>query len=424
MRNEIIVAAVMIGISLIGSVITRNDKKWATVMLLIAALAGSLVSGMGIRFREIVEGPFAFIDSALCVCMASVFIGLLNKTGTFEKLLSLICRIKSRFFKALALVLFIAFPAMLTGSYSASIMTTGPLAKKALQNGGASDGKTAGIICTSALIGMLMPPNCIPAMIAANGAGSVLPTPYVGFFVPLLILSFPALLAEGLIMMKPLSGASFDTPKEKEPGLIVLAVLALAVVADGLLSSFVYLGGLAFIFFLGSVSLIALNARAWKARNALDHVSDALMMSVGPVAFMLALGSFIEISSMSGVRGFFSLKILPFSVEGVMLALMAAALVVGLFFGESIPAVLTAYAVFPIGWLANPVIVTGIASALALVSMFSFRGGIADKCRARLGFEQVGYKQVLRESWIPCVLVLAIGVAMVLFGDSMTSVIL
>ncbi len=65
MQNEIIVAAVMIGISLIGSVITRNDKKWATVMLLIAALAGSLVSGMGIRFREIVEGPFAFIDSAV-----------------------------------------------------------------------------------------------------------------------------------------------------------------------------------------------------------------------------------------------------------------------------------------------------------------------------------------------------------------------
>lgn len=36
MRNEIIVAAVMIGISLIGSVVTRNDKKWATVILLAA----------------------------------------------------------------------------------------------------------------------------------------------------------------------------------------------------------------------------------------------------------------------------------------------------------------------------------------------------------------------------------------------------
>lgn len=424
MRNEIIVAAVMIGISLIGSVVTRNDKKWATVILLAAALAGSLVSGMGIRFREIVEGPFAFIDSALCICMASIFIGLLNKTGTFERMLSLICRIKSCFLKSLALTLFIALPAMLTGFYSASIMTTGALAKKALQNGGVDDGKTAGIICTSSLIGMLMPPNCIPAMIAANGAGSVLPTPYVGFFIPLLILSLPALLAECLIMLKPLSKASFEASKGKDSGLIAMAILVLAVLADGLLSSFVYLGGLAFIFFLGSIALIALNAGSWKVRKTLDYVSDALMMAIGPVALMLALGSFIEISSMSGVRGFFSLKILPFSVENVMLALMAIALAVGLFFGESLPAVLIAYAVFPIGWLANTVVVTGVASALALVSMLSLRGGIVDKSRTWLGLEHVGYRQVLRESWLPCILILTMGIVMVLFGDSMSFVIL
>ncbi len=75
MREEVIIAIVMFAISVAGSIWKKNDKKWSVIFLIVAAVAGSLVAGMGIRFREIVEGPYALIDSALSVCCASVFVG-------------------------------------------------------------------------------------------------------------------------------------------------------------------------------------------------------------------------------------------------------------------------------------------------------------------------------------------------------------
>ena len=65
MRNELIVAIVMFLISIGGSIAMKNDKKWSVLFLFLAAIAGSLAAGMGVRFREIVEGPFGFLDSML-----------------------------------------------------------------------------------------------------------------------------------------------------------------------------------------------------------------------------------------------------------------------------------------------------------------------------------------------------------------------
>jgi len=95
MREEILIAAVMIAISVIGSVWKKNDRKWSVVFLLVAAVAGSLVAGMGIRFREIVEGPFGFLDSSLNVVCASVFVWLLYVGGCFDSLFAPITKIKN-----------------------------------------------------------------------------------------------------------------------------------------------------------------------------------------------------------------------------------------------------------------------------------------------------------------------------------------
>ena len=94
MRNEIVVALVMFLISIGGSVATRNDKKWSVFFLFLASVAGSLAAGMGIRFREIVEGPFGFLDSMLCVCCASVLVATLDRSGAFSFLFDRICGIK------------------------------------------------------------------------------------------------------------------------------------------------------------------------------------------------------------------------------------------------------------------------------------------------------------------------------------------
>ena len=416
MRNEIVVALVMFLISIGGSVATRNDKKWSVFFLFLASVAGSLAAGMGIRFREIVEGPFGFLDSMLCVCCASVLVATLDRSGAFSFLFDRICGIKNRTLKAFAVLLFIALPAMLTGFASSSLLTTGQLVKKGYK--GADSRKMHLVVCVGAFIGVILPPTCIPAMIAANGAGSVLPTPYAGFFLPLLAAGLPAFIVYALVNRKELSSVESGEKADSKgalPSLIVLAVTCIAVIIDGVFSNILYLGGNTLVFFIASLIVIGVSRGFGSIKSAYETVSDGVMNAVVPMAIVFALGSFIEVSSMSGVRGLYSLWILPYDVVPVMLVLMAAALVIGYFLSTPIPAFLITYAVFPIGWLANTVTVTGLAMALAVVALITRNGGIVN-CREN----SLKSSDVLKEVWLPVALVLAVGVIFVIFGDSMT----
>lgn len=431
MREEIYVALVMFVISIGGSIATKNDKKWSVFFLFLAAIAGSLVAGMGIRFREIVEGPFGFLDSLLCVFSASLLVFCLNKSGVFELLLKKISLIKCSVLKAFLVLFFIALPSMLTGFASASILTTGKLVGSAIE-----DKKKASIVViVGSFLGVILPPNCIPAIIAANGAGSVLPTPYVGFFLPLLIIALPSFIFFAIYQRKALASvnpkANEESKEETKPekgailSLIILALVGVAVLIDGLLASFVYIGGLTLVFFVATILVIAVCKCFGSAKTTLEVLSEGAMKAVVPMAIVFALGSFIEVSSMTGVRGLYSLWILPYDTRYVMLVLMAASLVIGYFFSIPIPAFLITYAVFPIGWLANTVVVSGCSVALALVALITCKGGITEEVYKNIGLEGKVDKTTWAKNILPVAfLVLVIGVVMVLCGNNMSFLIL
>ena len=431
MREEIYVALVMFVISIGGSIATKNDKKWSVFFLFLAAVVGSLVAGMGIRFREIVEGPFGFLDSLLCVFSASLLVFCLNKSGAFKLLLKKISLIKCSVLKAFLVLFFVALPSMLTGFASASILTTGKLVGSAIE-----DKKKASIVViVGSFLGVILPPNCIPAIIAANGAGSVLPTPYVGFFLPLLIIALPAFIFFAIYQRKTLafvnSKANEESKEETKPekgailSLIILALVGVAVLIDGLLASFVYIGGLTLVFFVATILVIAVCKCFGSAKTTLEVLSEGAMKAVVPMAIVFALGSFIEVSSMTGVRGLYSLWILPYDSRYVMLVFMAASLVIGYFFSIPIPAFLITYAVFPIGWLANTVVVSGCSVALALVALITCKGGITEEVYKNIGLEGKVEKTTWLKNILPVVLlVLAMGVVMVLCGNIMSFLIL
>lgn len=423
MREEIYVALVMFIISIGGSIATKNNKKWSVVFLFLAAVAGSLTAGMGIRFREIVEGPFGFLDSLLCVFAATLLVMCLDRSGVFALLLNKIAGIRNAVLKAFAVLLLIALPSMLTGFAGASILTTGKLVGSAM-----TDKKKATVIVTvGAFLGVILPPNCIPAIIAANGAGSVLPTPYVGFFLPLLLIALPAFVVFALMNRKALSEVSFstETAKGAKASLIVLAVVGAAVLVDGLLSSFIYIGGLTLVFFLATIAVIACCKGFGSFKNTLDVLSDGAVKASVPVAIVFALGSFIEVSSMTGVRGIYSLWILPYATQNVMLVLMVASIVIGYFLSIPLPAFLITYAVFPIGWLANTVVVSGCSVAIALAALITRNGGISESAAQSVGLEgKMKSGELLKAVWPVALLVLAMGILMVLFGDSMSFLIL
>ena len=413
MRNELIVAIVMFLISIGGSIAMKNDKKWSVLFLFLAAVAGSLAAGMGVRFREIVEGPFGFLDSMLCVCAASVLVAVLDRAGAFVLLYAKISKIRCSVLRSFLILFFIALPAMLTGFASASLLTTGKLVRNLLEKQG--DKKAAVIVAVGAFLGVILPPNCIPAMIAANGAGSVLPTPYSGFFLPLLVVGLPAFIVYAIMEHKALSSLEEADVQDKgaAAALVVLILVLVAVLIEGVFSSVLWLGGNTLVFFVAAILILALSRFFGSAKETLETVSGGLMKAAVPMAIVFALGSFIEVSSMTGVRGMFSYWILGYSTTGVMLVLMAASLIIGYFLSIPIPAFLITYAVFPIGWLANTVIVTGCSVVLAVVGLITRKGGIIED-------DGLKHTEVLKNVCVPAILVLVCGVLLVLFGDKLT----
>lgn len=426
MREEILIFAVMFAISILGSIFTKNSRKASVAFLLLGALAGSLVAGMGIRFREIVEGPFAFLDSALSICCASLFVYIINEAGVFKGILESVSKIKNTYLKSFAVLLFIAFPAMLCGFATASVLTTGKLVFEKLKKNGADNSKAVAAVVAGSFLGMILPPNCVPAVIASNGLGSVLPTPYVGFFLPLLVAGLPAFVFFALFAHKTLSLVKAEEEKVQccVWNYVVLGAAFICVLIEGLLGSFVYIGGSTLYFTIATIIIIAVNKGFGSAKNSIEKVADGVMFSIVPIAFMFALGSFIEVSSMSGVRGLFSLIILPYSVTNVMLVLMAVSLILGVFTGFTMPAFIICYAFYPIGWLANTVVVTGGAMALSLVCLISLRGSLIHNTENALMCEKADRK-VLAKSLAPVAgLVLIMGLIMTIYGDNLTALIL
>ena len=416
MREEYLVALVMFAVLIIGQIVTKNEKKWAAVFLLLASVAGSLAAGMGIRFREIVEGPFGFLDAALSVCAGALFTGLLYRCGFMEKLLDRILRVRGDFLRALLLLLFIGMPGMFSGLASLSVLTTGKLAGEKMKAQGIADGKIAVTVIGGAFFGMMLPPNCLPAIIASNGAGSVLPTPYVGFFMPLLVLTLPCLLLFTLLNRKTLSLLREEGKAEKLPvlPLTVFILVWAALLVEGLLTSYIYIGGNTLVFFIASFLLVF-------AGGGVSAAVDSLYDAVIPVALLFTLGSFIEVSSMTGVRGIYSLLTLPQTTGGqttaVMLVLMAISIALGFVLSVPIPAFLVTYAVFPIGWLANPVIVTGISVAAGIAYLTAVRGGLFTETARTLQLKDAKWGESLKPLLLPVLLMLVLAVIMVLYGD-------
>ena len=108
--------------------------------------------------------------------------------------------------------------------------------------------------------------------------------------------------------------------------------------------------------------------------------------------------------------------------QNILLLILAMGVVT--YSSRALPAFLITYAVFPIGWLANTVIVTGCAAAVGVALLIACRGGVVSRVKEELGVEDVSYGETVKQLLLPALLVLIMGVIMVLFGDKMTGIIL
>ncbi|MFC2088599.1 TRAP transporter large permease subunit [Calditrichota bacterium] len=290
-------------------VISAMAFKWPIGLALMAAsVSGALVAGEGFPLRHLIEGTFTYIDPLLIIATAMIFMEVLRESGLLGSLSRLIIERMYRhpFWLIFFITLFIMFPGMITGLSTAAVLTTGALAAPALIHLGIPRLKVAAIIAMSAIYGMIAPPINVPAMIIGGGVDM----PFIGFEVPLIFATFPLAIGVNLFLgYKHLQNIELDKIKSKlgedlfhEYGfrlylpLLVVVILLLGVrIFPQYFPNF----GIPLIFILGSLTGLFSGRKfnLWKVSHEAIH--EALPV----IGILLGIGMFIQIMTLTGVRG-------------------------------------------------------------------------------------------------------------------------
>ncbi|MFZ5925442.1 MAG: TRAP transporter large permease subunit [Bacillota bacterium] len=375
MTVPIIVFATMVLTFLVATV----KLSWPSGLAMgLAAVLGMAIGQGRVEVAPLVEGAFGFFDVGLVIATAMMFMKALELAGTLEDLTArLLGGLGSRRGLILAACTFLVMlPGMLTGSSTAAALTTGRFVIPVLLGLGMAQENAATFVALASIFGMTAPPVNIPAMIIGSGVDM----PYVGFEVPLLLISLP--LALGLVIWSwtrlrrtpgsdrvALEGAGSAGPTSVRPGwLSDLRVAAPFVVVIGpMVAIRVWPGvapdiGLAAIFALGTFSVWALTPRL----NMITVVRQSLDLSMPILGILAGAGMFVTVMTMTGARGLLVSSALLLSARYL---LIVGALVIPLFGGVSAYASASVLGVpFLLAMLGKSDIATAAAiSALAAV---------------------------------------------------------
>ena len=316
MEKELIVFLAMLGVFLLGNFLLKLPVSLSMVA---GALAGALAGGAGVPLRHLFEGTFVYMDTILIIAMAMIFMTVIQESGALEALNAVIV---SKFYKAPAillvlLMLIIMFPGMITGSSTAAVLSAGAIVAPILLLMGIPAPQTGAILAIGSIMGMAAPPVNIPAMLIAGGVDM----PYIGFEGPLFFLTLPCavftVLFIGLRYCKNLDydkikgGLNLEIGKEYGFKLYIpiLVVVALMVAGRALPNLFPNLG-MPLIFFIGGV----VGLFTGRKFNPVAVVSDAIRTTVPVLGKLMGVGMFIQVMTLTGVRGYIVVSCLGFGL--------------------------------------------------------------------------------------------------------------
>ena len=281
---------VLLVVVAVASVFFKNRVAMVTPMIFVACAVVTLVAQMGVRVREIVEGPFAYLDNAMWILCGAIFSWMLYENGTFQFIFQKIAsRKRGNVLQLFFLVLFIAIPGMLTGIAGVSILTTGVIAGKYLLDKGVEKAKAVEVVAVGALLGVILPPLCMPGMITVIAHGPAgYPGSYEGYFLPCLVAALPALVVycavSGNRILEKVESWDAKQAGGSAACLVPLAVVALLLIGHNFLYFVMPFLGYPVIYTIGIVLALILKARSV---NPLEAAAAAVcaMGLCGEIAF-------------------------------------------------------------------------------------------------------------------------------------------
>lgn len=417
MTQEFIVFAAMIGIFMVGCFLVKLPVG---VSMMLSAIGGCLVGGVGLPIRHLVEGTFSYIDTILVIATAMVFMKVVEKSGTLDALSAVIIK-KFHKHPAILLILIMAvimFPGMITGSSTAAVLSAGSIMAPVLLIMGLDAITAASLIAMGGLLGMIAPPVNLPAMIIGGG----IDVPFVGFGIPLLLLTIPvaifSVLFLGLKQAKNMDYEKMEPHLNKEVaekyGFRIYIPLFVLVILMMLTKIFKIIPDIGMpLMFLVSAAVGLFTGRKV---NPVETIREALHSSLPVMGILMGVGMFIQVMTLTGVRGFIVMTCLGLPEN---LRLLAAGVSIPLFgavssFGASsvlgVPfalAFLNMHTVFTIAALSYIAALGDMMPPTALAGLFAAKITGVDN-----------YVKVLKRCMVPMAVMLVYGMVFIYFSKT------
>lgn len=321
MTHELIIFIIMVAVFMLGCFLAKLPVG---VSMMLAAIAGALVGGEGVPIRHLAEGPFSYVDTILTIATAMVFMKVVEKSGALEALSAVIIK-KFHSHPSVLLILImviIMFPGMITGSSTAAVLSAGSIMAPVLMLMGLDAISAAAFIAMGGLMGMVAPPVNLPAMIIGGG----IDVPFVGFGIPLVLLTFPVAIFSALYF--GLSKARNMKYEEIEPHLnqeigkeygvkIYLSIIVLVALMV-LTKIFKVIPDIGMsLMFLISAAVGLFTGRKVKI---VPTIEEAIHSAIPVMGILMGVGMFVQIMTLTGVRGLIVMACLSIPASILVLA--------------------------------------------------------------------------------------------------------
>ncbi len=271
--------------------------------------------------RHLVEGSATYFDVCLVFLTATFFMTLYKESGGVAYIVRLIVKTfyKHRLICLVLLTFVMLIPGAITGSGATTVLTVGTLVGSVLIAMGVSENRRVALIFILAAMSAACPPINLWAMLAAAGANM----PYVGFAMPLAIMSIIGALFATFYLAgkgKPvdLDKALADLPEapEKWNGFraAIPFIVLFGLILMGRILPFTFpILGLPLVFMISAVTVLLISPIKLKV---IEVASTTVKNLLGLVGIMVVVGVLSQIMTLTGARGLLSLEVvtLPIAV--------------------------------------------------------------------------------------------------------------
>ncbi len=395
--------------------------------MLVAALAGALISGTGIllSLHHVIEGSFTFLNIVLIIVTGTLFMDVQKESGALDALVKALIIRFHRHQKTLLLILMflIILPGALTGPGASGVIALGGLVSPVLLRMGIPLVQVVAFITLGGVLGDIAPPINIPAMIISAGINM----PYAGFFTPLAVVTvilgiFSALFIgiryvkgpvplDEILKSLPATPASMKGLRIYTPMIVVIGLMIVVRLFPYYLPPL----GVPLMFLIGTAVALLVGGKM----DILKVSSEAIRKTLPVTGILIAVGPLVQVMSLTGVKGLFVLTAIT-----VPIAILYTGLFVGLPLSGSILGTFGAASILGIPFMLallgrDPIIATIGLSLISALATLTPPTAITGKAASLVTGYTGGYAAVLKKCLFPWLLIDVIGLVLVIYADAL-----